>query len=145
MKTRPPDEPNNPVNPNKPITQSETETTTNTTYTVATWNACKRPTRTFETACNHLANDLGKDTIILLQEAKNWNRMHLQQLKRHVYYTDAETETGILVPNKIEENVTRHVIYPEWSAIHIDEYAFVTIHANDINSFKDDNRYDVSK
>ena len=71
--------------------------------------------------------------------------MHLQKLKHHVYYTDAATETGILAPNRIEDNITRHIVHTEWSAIHIDEHAIITAHANDINSFKDDNRYDIMK
>ena len=47
--------------------------------------------------------------------------------------------------NSIEAHITKHVAHTDWPAIHIDDYAIITPHANDINSHSDDNRYDIMK
>ena len=87
----------------------------------------------------------GENIIILLQEAQNWNTRHMHQSTHHKYYTNINTEAGILVPKGIEHRVTKHVYGQDWLAIHIDGYAIITAHANDIHSAADGNRYDIMR
>ena len=69
----------------------------------------------------------------------------MHESTHHKYYTNKDTEAGILVPKKIEHRVTKHVYGQGWLAIHIDGYAIISAHANDIHSAADDNRYDTMR
>ena len=69
----------------------------------------------------------------------------MHKTPHHTYYTNVGTECGILVPNRIEHRVTKHVHGQDWLAIHIDGYAIISAHANDIHSAADDNRYDTMR
>ena len=69
----------------------------------------------------------------------------MHKTHHYTYYTNTGTECGILVPNNIEHRITKHAHGQDWLAIHIDGYAIISAHANDIHSTADDNRYDTMR